>query len=91
MSDFMQAAEYLPLTLRNAVIALPESMTTRIQEIRLRLEAPLILSAPDGEWMLKVSGHPTQNRIWKINHLHQFHVGRMLFEALRIFCTYASE
>lgn len=56
MTGFTKASAYLPGALRDAVNRLPESLQSRVQEIRLRLNAPLTLSAPDGDWMLTAEG-----------------------------------
>ncbi|MDD2361922.1 MAG: hypothetical protein PHH84_03040 [Oscillospiraceae bacterium] len=56
MSEFNETVKYLPTSLKSRVMMLPESLTDRIQEIRLRSDAPLTLSTPDGEWMVASSG-----------------------------------
>ena len=53
---FAKAAAYLPAGLRSALFRLPVSLTERVQEIRLRAGGPLVLSAPDGEWVLDAEG-----------------------------------
>lgn len=59
MTGFAEAAAYLPPGIRDAVGRLPDRLVSTIQEIRLRADAPLVLSAPDGEWMLTAAGVPT--------------------------------
>lgn len=56
MDGFMQAAAYLPGSLRNALAKLPQRVRAGIQEIRLRAGAPVMLSAFDGEWMVNSDG-----------------------------------
>ena len=56
MSEFNETVKYLPTSLKSRVMMLPDSLTERVQEIRLRSGAPLTLSAPDGEWMVTNSG-----------------------------------
>lgn len=62
MAEFIKAAEYLPVSLKKAVLQIPESIAARIQEIRLRLDAPLFVSTADREWMISKSGHPIQTQ-----------------------------
>lgn len=58
LTEFAKAAVYLPEGLKDAVLMLPDSITSSIQEIRLRADAPVSLSLPDGEWMVSMSGNP---------------------------------
>lgn len=44
-----QAAEVLPLALRQRVLALPEAQRARIEELRLRIGRPLFVLGPNGE------------------------------------------
>ena len=48
------------MALRGSLERLPVSLTQRVQEIRLRAGAPLMLSTPDGEWMVTTGGEATQ-------------------------------
>lgn len=59
MTGFIKASAYLPEALQYTVNKLPDSLQSRVQEIRLRLNAPLTLSAPDGDWMLTTGGEAT--------------------------------
>ena len=54
--EFAKAAAYLPAGLRECLARLPEDLTRRVQEIRLRAGGPVTLSAPDGEWRLDRNG-----------------------------------
>ena len=48
LTEFAKAAVYLPEGLKDAVLMLPDSITSSVQEIRLRADAPVSLSLPDG-------------------------------------------
>ncbi len=48
MDSFERAAGYLPADLRELLRKIPPALRLEIQEIRLRADAPLILSAPVG-------------------------------------------
>lgn len=54
--EFAKAAAYLPAGLQELLLRLPDRLTGRIQEIRLRAGGPVVLSAPDGEWLLTKGG-----------------------------------
>ncbi len=56
MDGLAKAAFYLPPTVREAVARLPDRLAARIQELRLRADSPVVLSAPDGEWLLTARG-----------------------------------
>ncbi len=60
MSEFAQASLYLPKKLRSVMMGLPKDLTARVQEIRLRADAPVSLSVPGGEWQISISGQPIQ-------------------------------
>ncbi|MCI8554472.1 MAG: stage III sporulation protein AA [Clostridiales bacterium] len=55
-NEFEGAASLLPAALRQAVMHLPDELSQRIQEIRLRQNAPLVLSAPEGDYFVTESG-----------------------------------
>jgi len=48
MDSFERAAGYLPADLRELLRKIPPALRLEIQEIRLRADAPLILSGPAG-------------------------------------------
>jgi len=59
--DFERAAIYLPPSIRGVLLKTPPELQRRVQEIRLRVNAPVVLSAPDGEWMVTVGGEAVLN------------------------------
>ena len=60
MDSFERAAGYLPADLRELLRKIPPALRLEIQEIRLRADAPLILSAPSGEWAVSGTGQVTE-------------------------------
>lgn len=59
MDSFESAAGYLPAGLRDILRGIPASLRDETQEIRLRANAPLLLSAPSGEWAVTAAGRVT--------------------------------
>lgn len=58
---FEKAIGYLPKELQEVLSKLPTQVKDRVQEIRIRLHAPLMISASDGEWMITKQGTTTQS------------------------------
>jgi len=56
MDEFEQATAYIPAEIKQVLTKLPDSLKSRVQEIRLRADAPVILSTPQGEWMVSQDG-----------------------------------
>lgn len=54
--EFERAAAYLPPALHEAVRRAPTALRMRAQEIRLRVNAPLVLSAGTTDWALHADG-----------------------------------
>ena len=52
MNEYAQAVMGLPAPLREVLQKVPREIGDRVQEIRLRLEAPVMLSTPQGEWFV---------------------------------------
>lgn len=53
---------YLPQSIAGSLVLLPEEIAAQIQEIRLRKNAPTVLSTPQKEWLLEREG--------KVNELY---------------------
>lgn len=61
MDSFDRAVGYLPAGLRNALRRIPLSLRNETQELRMRADAPLFLSAPSGEWAVTAAGQITSH------------------------------
>ena len=59
MNEYAQAVMGLPAPLREVLQKVPREIGDRVQEIRLRLEAPVMLSTPQGEWFVTREGRVT--------------------------------
>ncbi len=60
-SNFYTALDFLPSKHKNALSRLPESIVSKIYEIRLRANLPVSLSSPDGTCFVCTSGRVSQN------------------------------
>ena len=59
MNEYAQAVMGLPAPLREVLQKVPREIGDRVQEICLRLEAPVMLSTPQGEWFVTREGRVT--------------------------------
>lgn len=59
MNGYAEAAACLPSALREVLLRVPPEIAGRVQEIRLRQEAPVVLSTPQGEWFITQEGRIT--------------------------------
>lgn len=59
MNGFEQAVAYLPPRLQKALNALPDEWREDIHEIRLRENAPVVLSTSRGDFLITREGNPT--------------------------------
>lgn len=62
MEPWEQAAENLPPGIRGPLERVPAAFQETVQEIRLRRQSPVVLSAPSGEWWVTRAGEPTVTR-----------------------------
>lgn len=60
MEEFLSGAAYLPPSLRDVVVQVPERIQAVTQEIRLRAGAPVILSTPAGELLVTRGGQVSE-------------------------------
>lgn len=60
MGDFLSGAAYLPPSLRDTVMQVPERVQAVTQEIRLRSGAPVTLSTPAGELLVTQHGEVSE-------------------------------
>ena len=65
MANYQQALMYMPMELRRALERVPEKVQKTVQEIRLRLGAPLTLSVPSGELWVTVGGMVSE---WEVGN-----------------------
>ncbi len=56
MDEFDRAISYLPLMIRGVLMKISPDIRKKTQEIRLRVDAPVTLSAHDGEWLVTLNG-----------------------------------
>ena len=61
MTEFQTACASLPPDLRDVLRRVPDRLQACTQEIRLRAGAPVILSTPDGEKLIRRNGEPAEN------------------------------
>lgn len=60
MTEFQTACANLPPDLRDTLHRVPDRLQACTQEIRLRANAPIILSTPDGEKLVRRNGEPSE-------------------------------